>query len=226
MSYKNYKLFTIFLAINITFQLISDVTAGKIIQLWIFPVSITVLYFPIVYIISDVITEVYGYSEARLITWVTLICSVLAGLIYLLVAFSPSPEFFVVSEAYKIVFGVVPRVLVGGWIAVFAGDILNNYVLAKMKVWTKGKNLWARTIGSTILGQGVNTILFYLIALSGVLPINVLIISILSAWGFKILVEILFTPLTYYIVNKVKKIEGEDYYDTNTNFNPFIIIKK
>ena len=226
MSSKEHKLFGIFLALNIAFQLISDVTAGKIIQLWIFPVSITVLYFPIVYIISDVVTEVYGYSKARLITWLTLICSVIAGLIYLAVAFFPSPEFFGASEAYKTVFGIVPRILIGGWIAVFAGDMLNNYVLAKMKIWTKGKHLWTRTIGSTILGQGVNTTLFYLIALSGVLPTNVLVVSILSAWGLKILVEVLFTPVTYYVVNKVKKIEGEDYYDTKTNFNPFIIAKK
>ena len=223
---KEYKLFGIFLALNIAFQLISDVTAGKIIQLWIFPVSITVLYFPIVYIISDVVTEVYGYSRARLITWLTLICSILAGLTYLIVAFFPSPEFFTASEAYKTVFGIVPRVLIGGWIAVFAGDMLNNYTLAKMKIWTKGKHLWTRTIGSTIFGQGANTILFYLIALSGILPTNVLIVSILSAWLLKVSVEIILTPATYAIVNKVKKIEKEDYYDTKTNFNPLIIAKK
>lgn len=223
---REYKLFGIFLALNIAFQLISDVTAGKIIQLWMFPVSITILYFPIVYIISDVVTEVYGYARARYITWMTLICSIIAGLIYLAVAYFPSPEFFGASEAYQTVFGIVPRILIGGWIAVFAGDMLNNYILAKMKIWTKGKHLWTRTIGSTIFGQGINTILFYVIALSGVLPTNVLIFSIFSAWILKLAVEVIFTPITYYVVNKVKTIEGEDYYDKDTDFNPIIITKK
>lgn len=218
---KHYKLLVFFTVLNITFQLVSDVTAGKIIQLFIFPVSVTVLYFPFVYIISDIMTEVYGYARARLVTWLTLISSVIAGVIYLIVANLPSPEFFGASEAYATVFGIVPRILIGGWIAVFAGDILNNYVLAKMKVWTKGKHLWARTIGSTIFGQGVNTILFYVIALSGILPTNVLIISILSAWFLKVAIEAVFTPITYYVIRKVKKIEGEDHYDIDTDFNPF-----
>ena len=217
---KHYKLLGLLTALNITFQLVSDVTAGKIIELFIFSVSVTVLYFPFVYIISDVMTEVYGYARARLVTWLTLISSVIAGLIYLAVAYLPSPEFFGASEAYATVFGIVPRVLVGGWIAVFAGDILNNYVLAKMKVWTKGRHLWTRTIGSTIFGQGANTVLFYVIALSGILPTNVLVASILSAWLLKIAVEAIFTPATYYVVRKVKQIESEDHYDTDTDFNP------
>lgn len=218
---KHYKLLVLLTALNITFQLVSDVTAGKIIQFFIFPISVTVLYFPFVYIISDVMTEVYGYARARLVTWLTLISSVVAGVIYLIVANLPSPEFFGASEAYATVFGIVPRILIGGWIAVFAGDILNNYVLAKMKVWMKGKHLWTRTIGSTIFGQGANTILFYVIALSGILPTNVLIISILSAWFLKVAIEVVFTPITYYVVRKVKQIEGEDHYDTDTDFNPF-----
>ena len=217
---KHYKLLGLLTALNITFQLVSDVTAGKIIELFIFSVSVTVLYFPFVYIISDVMTEVYGYARARLVTWLTLISSVIAGLIYLAVAYLPSPEFFGASEAYATVFGIVPRVLIGGWIAVFAGDILNNYVLAKMKVWTKGRHLWTRTIGSTIFGQGANTVLFYVIALSGILPTNVLVASILSAWLLKIAVEAIFTPATYYVVRKVKQIESEDHYDTDTDFNP------
>ncbi|QQS23290.1 queuosine precursor transporter [bacterium] len=218
---KNYKLLGLLTALNITFQLVSDVTAGKIIELFTFPVSVTVLYFPFVYILSDVLTEVYGYARARLVTWLTLACSVIAGLVFYVVAYFPSPEFFTASEAYATVFGIVPRILIGGWIAVFAGEILNNYVLAKMKVWTKGKHLWMRTIGSTVFGQGLNTLLFYMIALSGILPIKVLIVSILSAWAIKITVEVVFTPITYFIIRKIKQVEGEDYYDDNTNFSPF-----
>ncbi len=119
--------------------------------------------------------------------------------------------------------GQVPRILVGGWIAVWVGGILNDYTLAKMKVLTKGKYLWTRTIGSTIVGEGANTFLFYTIALYAVIPTGLLINSILSGWFLKIAVEIIMTPVTYKIIAKLKKIEGEDYYDTNTNFNPLII---
>ena len=220
---KHYKLLGLFTALTITFQLVSDVTAGKIITLFSYPVSITVLYFPIVYVISDVMTEVYGYARARRVLWITMLCSIIAGLVYQLAVHLPSASFFTSNEAYKTVFGIVPRVLIGGWIAVFVGDILNNYVLAKLKVVTKGKYLWTRTISSTIVGQLANTALFYVIALYSVLPTSVLITSIISGWILKVGVEVVLTPLTYLVVNKVKKIESEDYYDTNTNFSPLSV---
>ena len=218
---KTYKHIGAITAFYITFQLISDVTAGKIIQLWIFPVAATVLYFPLTYIISDVLTEVYGYAEARRVLWIVMIATTVAGLIYQLVVWLPPAPGFVGNEAYARVLGSVPRILVGGWIAVFAGDIVNNYVLAKMKIWMKGKYLWARTILSTVFGQGVNTVLFYLIALYAVLPTNLLVASILSGWLIKVAVEISFTPVTYFVVNWLKKAESVDHYDTNTNFTPF-----
>jgi len=220
---KHYKLLGLLTALNIAFQLISDVTAGKIIDVFSFPVSITILYFPIVYIISDIVTEVYGYAQARRVLLITLLCSIIAGVIYQLAVYLPPSVIFNANDAYKTVFGVVPRVLVGGWIAVFIGDILNNYVLAKMKVWSKGKNLWMRTIGSTIVGQLANTAIFYLIALYAILPNNVLLISIISAWLIKTAVEAILTPITYMVINKVKKIEDEDYFDDKTNFNPLSV---
>lgn len=215
------KLFTLFLSLNIAFQLISDATAGKLISVFGYGVSVTVLYFPFVYIISDVVTEVYGYARARQILWYTLFASILAGSMYqLAVAVPPSP-FFEGQEAYATVFGIVPRVLLGGWIAVFLGDISNNYILAKIKVKMGGKALWVRTISSTLVGQFFNTSAFYIIALSGILPANVLIQSIISGWLIKCAVEVLMTPLTYVVVNRVKKIEGIDHYDRKTDFNPF-----
>ncbi len=220
---KHYKLLGLFTALNIAFQLISDVTAGKIIDVFSFPVSITILYFPIVYIISDIVTEVYGYARARRVLLVTLLCSIIAGVIYQLAVYLPPSAIFNANEAYQTVFGVVPRVLVGGWIAVFVGDILNNYVLAKMKVWSKGKFLWMRTIGSTVVGQLANTALFYLIALYAILPNNVLLVSIISAWLIKTVIEVILTPITYIVINKVKKVEGEDHFDDKTNFNPLSI---
>jgi uncharacterized integral membrane protein (TIGR00697 family) len=216
-----YRLLPVLLVLNVAFQLISDVTAGKIILLFGVGVSVTVLYFPIVYVISDVLTEVYGYAVARSVLWYTLIASVIAGLFYQLAVFVPAAPFFGAGDAYATVFGIVPRVLIGGWLAVFLGDICNNYILAKMKVWTEGKWLWSRTITSTVFGQLVNTTVFYLVALSGVLPRNVLIQAILLGWIAKTAVEVLMTPLTYAAVGFVKRIEGVDHYDRDTDFNPF-----
>ena len=220
---KEYKYLGLITVLFITFQLVSDVTAGKIIQLWIFPVSATVLYFPVTYILSDVLTEVYGYAVARSVLWRVLLASVLAGIVYQIVVLLPAASGFSHTDAYAQVLGVVPRVLVGGWIAVFAGEILNNYVHAKMKIWTKGKHLWMRTIGSTVVGQLANTMLFYFIALYAVIPNDLLITSIISGWLIKVAVEVVLTPVTYRIIKTLKRIEGEDHYDTNTDFRPFVI---
>lgn len=217
---KHYKLLTLFLVLNITFQLISDATAGKIIDVMGYAVSVTILYFPLVYIISDVVTEVYGYAQARRVLWLTLLSSVIAGVVYQIAVAIPAASFFEAQSAYETVFGIVPRILIGGWLAVFVGDIINNYILAKMKVMTNGKYLWLRTITSTIFGQFGNTVIFYVVALSGVLPTNVLVMSILAAWILKVLVEVLLTPVTYVVIKYVKQVEGEDYYDKDTDFNP------
>lgn len=219
---RHYKYLGIFTSLYITFQLISDVTAGKLISLFGFPVSVTVLYFPITYILSDILTEVYGYANARRIVWQVLICSILAGVVYQVVAAIPALQGPEVHSAYAKVFGSVPRILLGGWIAVWCGGILNDYVLAKMKVWSNGKGLWMRTIGSTVVGEFANTALFYVIALGGILPNNVLISAILTGWLIKVAVEVLFTPVTYWVVSKLKKAESEDFYDKDTNFNPFL----
>ena len=220
---KTYKYLGIITTLYIAFQLISDVTAGKIVQLGIFTVSATVLYFPITYIFSDILTEVYGYARARSVVWQALLASVIAGVIYQLVVWLPPGVGFDANDAYGRVLGSVPRILLGGWIAVWVGGILNDYVLAKMKIWTSGKYLWTRTIGSTIVGEGANTFLFYTIALYGILPNGLLMNSILSGWFLKTVVEIVFTPVTYWVVARLKKSEHEDYYDRDTNFNPFII---
>src|SRR3989344_6156646 len=222
-SNKQYKYLGLITALYITFQLVSDVTAGKIVQLGIFTVSATVLYFPFTYIFADILTEVYGYAKARSVVWMVFFSSVIAGLIYVIVVALPPAVGFDANPAYTRVLGQIPRILVGGWIAVLVGGILNDYVLAKMKVWTKGKHLWTRTIGSTIVGEGANTFLFYFIALYAIIPTGLLITSIFSAWFLKVVVEIVMTPVTYKVVAKLKKAEGEDYYDNNTNFNPLII---
>jgi queuosine precursor transporter len=221
MGSKQFRLLTLFLVLNVTFQLISDATAAKIVLLFNFGVSVTVLYFPFTYIISDIITEVYGYASARRILWYTLFASVLAGIFYQIAVAVPAAPFFDDGPAYKTVFGVIPRVLVGGWLAIFIGDISNNYVLAKLKVLTKGRFLWLRIIASTVVGQFLNTAVFYVIALGGVMSGDVLFVGIIAGWIMKTMIETLLMPVTYLIMNKVKKFEGVDYYDKNTNFNPF-----
>ena len=222
-SATKYRYFTLILTLNIAFQLISDATAGKIVLMFGVGVSVTVLYFPFTYIISDVITEVYGYAQARMVLWYTLLASVLAGVMYQIAVYVPAAPFFDGGDAYKTVFSIVPRVLIGGWLAVFAGDISNNYILAKLKILTKGKFLWVRTISSTLVGQFVNTAVFYVVALSGVLPANVLMEAIVAGWLIKSVVEAVMTPVTYLVVGVLKKREMVDYYDVDTDFNPFIV---
>lgn len=220
---KSYKYLGLVTSLYIAFQLVSDVSAGKIIQLGIFTVSATVFYFPVTYIFSDILTEVYGYAAARRVVWQVLLCSVIAGMIYQIVVWLPPATGFVANDAYTRVLGSVPRILLGGWIAVWVGGMLNDYILAKMKVWTAGKHLWARTITSTIVGEFANTALFYSIALYAILPNSLLVSSILSGWIIKVGVEILFTPITYWVVDVLKSAENEDHYDRDTDFNPFIM---
>lgn len=220
---RHYRLYWVIVCLYVAMQLVSDVTAGKITAIFGFPVSVTVLYFPITYIFADVLTEVYGYGQARRALWVVLICSVIAGCVYQIAVFMPPARGFDANDAYIRVLGSVPRVLLGGWIAVFAGEIANNFIVAKLKVVTKGRYLWMRTIPSTIVGQFLNTVLFYLIALYGVLPNSLLVASIITGWLFKTGIEVVMTPVTYLVVAALKRIEGEDYFDKDTNFNPFII---
>ena len=181
------------------------------------------MFFPVTYIFADLLTEVYGYARSRSVVWTVFFGSILAGLIYQLVVYLPPIAGFDANGAYVRVLGSVPRILLGGWIAVWVGGMLNDYVLAKMKVWTNGKYLWTRTIGSTVVGEFANTVLFFSIALYAVILNNLLFASIISGWLIKVAVEVIFTPLTYYVVRKLKNLEGEDYYDRDTNFNPFII---
>lgn len=220
---RAYRLLPLLLVLNVAFQLVCDATAGKIILLFGTGVSVTVLYFPFVYIVSDVVTEVYGYALARTVLWYTVVASMLAGLMYQLAVAVPPAPFFAGGEAYGTVFGVVPRVLLGSWLALFTGEIANNYVLARMKVATRGRWLWTRTIGSTLVGQLVNTAVFYLVALGGVLPAGVMGQAIVVGWLIKTAVEIVMTPLTYFVVGRVKAIEGVDVFDERTDFNPFIV---
>ena len=220
---KSYKYLGLLTALYITFVLVSQATAGKIAQIWIFSVSAATVFFPLTYVLSDIFTEVYGYAQARKRTWILLLCSVVAGVVYAVVAWLPPAAGFDANDAYVRVFSQVPRIMIASWLAIFLASISNDYILAKMKIWTKGKHLWTRTIGSTIVGEGVDSIVFFIIALYGVLPNNLIFSAILSGWFLKVVIEVVMTPVTYKVIARLKQLEGEDYYDYDTNFNPLII---
>lgn len=205
-------------------MVVDYVIAGKIIQVSVFTLSAaSLLLFPIVFLFGDIITEVYGYQQARRVTWLLVFSTAFAALIFQLVTMLPASPGFKADHAYNLVLGQVPRTVISGWVALLVGQLVNDFVMAKMKLLTNGKFLWTRTIGSTIAGQGVNTTLFYVIALYNIIPAGLLVQSILSGWFLKVLIEAVMTPVTYYVVNKLKKVENEDYFDKKTNFNPMII---
>ena len=182
-----------------------------------------VLFFPISYVFGDILTEVYGYARARRVIWAGFGGLAFASFMaYVVVALPPAP-FWKNQEAYEIAFGQAWRIAGASMIAYFCGEFVNSYVLAKMKILTRGKWLWTRTIGSTIFGEAVDSTLFYPLAFynSGIIPNEALPKVMLVQFIAKVGVEVVFTPLTYKIVNALKRAEHEDYYDRRTNFNPF-----
>ncbi len=218
---KEYKLLTLFLVLNVSFQILSDMTAGKIIDFFGYGVPVTIIYFPVVYIISDAVTEIYGYTKAKRVAQYTLFASVLVACFTQLMWAVPPAYFFENNDAYKTVFAIVPQVVVGARIAAYFGDMSNNYVLAKIKIWTKGRFLPLRTILSTVVGELVDTSIFYVIGLAGIIPTDQLLQGVIVGWISKTGVEIILTPFTCLVINWVKKIEKEDFYDNGTDFNPF-----
>jgi uncharacterized integral membrane protein (TIGR00697 family) len=182
-----------------------------------------VLFFPISYVFGDVLTEVYGYARARRVIWAGFAGLGFASFMASVVVALPPAPFWQHQQAYEIAFGTTWRIAGASMIAYFCGEFVNSYVLAKMKILTRGKWLWTRTIGSTIFGEAVDSTLFYPLAFynSGIIPNDALPKVMLVQFLAKVGVEVLFTPLTYKIVNALKRAEHEDYYDRRTNFNPF-----
>ena len=182
-----------------------------------------VLFFPLSYIFGDVLTEVYGYARARRVIWTGFAALGFASLMALVVVALPPAPFWKHQAAYEIAFGNAWRVVLASMTAYFCGEFVNSYVLAKMKVWTEGRHLWARTIGSTIFGEAVDSTLFYPLAFynTGIIPNEALPVVMLAQFLTKTLVEVAFTPVTYKVVGFLKRAEREDYYDRNTDFNPF-----
>jgi len=201
--------------------LISNLVASKIVAFGPLRVSAVLVLFPITYIFGDIFTEVYGYAASRRAIWLGFAASALMALMGLLaVALPPAPGWDG-QEAFARVFGFVPRLVIASLVAYWAGEFTNSYVLAKMKLLTRGRFLWSRTIGSTAAGQAVDTALVMLIAFWGSLTPEMIGNMILSGFVFKVLYEAAMTPITYLVVNFLKRAEGADAYDRHTNFNPF-----
>ena len=183
------------------------------------------IFFPISYIFGDVLTEVYGYARARRVIWAgfmaMVFASVMAWAVVNLPASSTEPFNATLQPAIEVVFGNTWRIAVASIAAFWVGDFVNAYVLARLKVLTRGRRLWLRTIGSTIVGQGVDSVIFYPLAFAGIWAGRTLLAVIAFNWFFKVMVEVVMTPLTYAIVGWLKRHEQVDYYDTNTNFTPF-----
>ncbi len=184
-----------------------------------------VLFFPISYVFGDILTEVYGYARSRRVIWTGFAALAFAAVMAWVIVKLPPAPFWSNQGAYEIAFGSTWRIALASLIAFVCGEFVNSFVLAKMKIWTAGRLLWTCTIGSTIFGEGVDSLLFYPLAFygSGIIPDDKLTLVMVSQFVGKVGVEIVFTPLTYKIVGWLKRAEREDYYDRDTDFNPFTL---
>ena len=188
-------------------------------ELWIFGAGI--LFFPLGYVIGDVLTEVYGYARARRVIWAGFAALLfMAFMSWVVVALPPAPG-WAGQAAYESVFGQVWRIVIASITAFWAGEFVNSYVMARMKIWTGGKHLWSRTIGSTIVGQGIDSIIFYPLAFWGVWSNEQVISVMITNWLLKVGWEVVLTPVTYIAVGWLKRKEGVEIFDEGTNFSPF-----
>ena len=218
---KNYKYLGIISVFFVSVLLISNVASTKIVDFGKFTFDAGTLLFPLSYIFGDILTEVYGYKKSKQVIWLGFFMALLMSLVFIIVGALPAAPDWGNQEAYDKILGLTPRIVLASLVAYTLGSFSNAFILAKMKIWSGGKKLWARTIGSTVVGELVDSTLFILIAFVGILPSSLLLTLIISNYIFKTLVEVLFTPVTYRVIAFLKKKEDEDYYDENTNFNPF-----
>jgi len=220
---RSFKYLGFITAFFVTVLLVSNIASSKILILGPFTFDGGTILFPLSYIFGDILTEVYGYARSRRVIWAGFMMLVLAAVVFMAIGALPSAPEWDGQQAYDKILGATPRIVLASIIAYFAGEFSNSYILAKMKVKMKGRFLWMRTIGSTIIGEAVDTGLFVAIAFWGTMSSELLFAIVVSNYIFKVGVEVLFTPVTYYVTGFLKKREHEDYYDKDTNFNPFVL---
>lgn len=227
---RGYHWYSFITALFVVTLVTSNIIAVKVVHIFGLFLPAAVILFPVAYIFGDVLTEVYGYARARQVIWTGFFCNLVAVIAIWISGVIPPALFWsagafktpeTAQQAYKAILGFTPRLLLASFSAYLVGEFLNSFVLARLKVQTKGRFLWMRTITSTIIGEGADSLIFISIAFWGIFSPSAIGLSILSQWVFKVVYETLATPLTYLVVNKLKKIEQEDYFDRTTDFNPF-----
>jgi len=221
MSNKQYRYFDVLVAIFVAVLLISNLSSIKILNLWKFTFDGGTILFPLSYIFGDILTEVYGFRRSRRVIWLGFFSALLMSLVLFIVQILPPASDWPNQEAFEALLGPVPRIVIASLLAYFVGEFSNSITLSILKIRTKGRFLWVRTIFSTIVGEGIDTLVFCMIAFYGTLPDDVLWAIILSNYIFKCGVEIILTPVTYKIVNFLKKEENTDVYDIGVTYNPF-----
>jgi uncharacterized integral membrane protein (TIGR00697 family) len=229
VAHRRFRYFDFVMAAFVAILLLSNVIgAGKIASVNLpghgsWPFGAGILFFPLSYVIGDVLTEVYGFARARRCIWAGFVALIFMAIMSWIVVALPAHSSWHGQEAYEAIFGQVPRIVLASIIAFWAGEFVNSVVLARMKVWTAGRHLWTRTIGSTVAGQGVDSMFFYPIAFFGVLDSATLLKLMLTQWLLKVSWEALLTPVTYAVVGFLKRREGFDVYDEKTEFTPFSV---
>ncbi len=213
--------FVIIAVIFVTCLITANIIAVKVVSLGPFILPAAVIIFPLSYIFGDILTEVYGYRWARKVIWLGFVCNLIFVIFVWVGQVLPPAPFWEGQEAYVRILGYAPRLLVASFCGYLVGEFANSFVLAKMKILTRGRWLWSRTIGSTIVGQGLDTLIFITIAFIGT-P-SFVVMMILYHWLMKTGIEVIATPFTYAVVNFLKKKEAIDTYDYQTRFNPFLV---
>jgi uncharacterized integral membrane protein (TIGR00697 family) len=198
----------------------SNIIAVKLTALGPFTVPAAIVIFPLSYLFGDVLTEVWGYATARAVIWTGFAANIVAVCFIAIAVAVPSSPAYRDGDAYSAVLGMTPRIVIASLVAYLCGEFVNSYVLARLKLFTSGRFLWSRTIGSTLIGQGIDTVIFISIAFAGVLPLPVLRAVMRDQWILKVLYEVVATPFTYAVVTWLKRREGVDAYDRTTDFAP------
>jgi len=229
MGAQAFRYYDFVMAAFVAILLLSNVIgAGKVAQIVLpgigpWPFGAGILFFPVSYVIGDVLTEVYGYARARRVIWAGTVAVVfMAFMSWVVVALPPAPT-WTNQAAYATIFGQVPRIVLASVFAFWAGEFVNSYVMARMKLWSEGRHLWARTIGSTVLGEGVDSLIFYPLAFLGAegFTPGLVVTVMLTQWALKVAWEVVLTPVTYIVVGALKRAEGVDVFDRKTDFTPF-----
>jgi uncharacterized integral membrane protein (TIGR00697 family) len=219
---KNFRYYDLVMVAFVTILLCSNlIGASKVCTVFGVTFGAGVLFFPISYVFGDILTEVYGYARSRKVVWAGFAAMAFASFMsWFIIQLTPA-EGWTGQAALQSVFGGTPRLVFASLAAYFVGEFANSFTLAKMKIFTQGKMLWTRTVGSTIVGELIDSIIFYPLAFLGIWPTNLVIKVMISNYLIKVGWEVVMTPVTYKIVAFLKRAEEEDYYDYNTNFTPF-----